>query len=449
MDSLAALLAVVEPKAWDLYTIVILLLALGAAFLVLKPSALSRKTTDCISFFVGNYLRLRYPITHLDEKTPLPTCPYLWPDGQGEVGKFRDGVENSDLWDKTYGHVYRIWSGTASEVVLTKPEHVQAVFKDSDQHSKAATCSPQDLELLSFWIIAEILYGELSVEQENELAQLVPLREKVFTYSMNGGLVRMWWSKYLPTDANRSFKEFKSRWWAFNNAAYERAIQLGSGAPVIDMFKAAENGTIETEQLHQTLDEILYGNLDVTTGAISWCLLLLAGHQRVQEKLHGEVSSSTKEDRERYLVRSSTFLAACISESSRLKPIVSFSIPQSAPTNRVVSGFRIPAGADFIIDSYALNIRNEFWGSDRASYRPERFLELGTTSMRYNFWRFGFGPRQCIGKHLANLIIRVLVEHLVLNYKIDLSEDHKGMQRDPEFWFTLPKTQLKCVLREG
>jgi cytochrome P450 len=306
-----------------------------------------------------------------------------------------------------------------------------------------------DLKLLPFWVIAEIVYGELSVEQEMELTQLVPLREEVFRHVVNGGVVRMWWSKYLPIEANRAFNEFKTRWLAFNNAAYERAIQLGSEAPIISMYKAAENGTIGKEQLYQTLDEMLYANLDVTTGGISWCLVFLAANQRVQEKLREEVKFSNKEDREKYLLRSSTFLSACISESSRLKPLAAFSVPQSAPTDRVVSGFNIPAGTDFIVDSYALNIRNEFWGPDRTSYRPERFLELNATNMRYNFWRFGFGPRQCMGKYVADLIIRVLLEHLVTNYELDLLDAHEKWQRNPETWITLPKMQVKCIRRES
>ena len=46
----------------------------------------------------------------------IPTVPYRWPDGQGDAGKFLDGIENSELWAKQYGQVYRIWSGTTPEM---------------------------------------------------------------------------------------------------------------------------------------------------------------------------------------------------------------------------------------------------------------------------------------------------------------------------------------------
>ena len=62
------------------------------------------------------YLCWRYPIKDQAGAHSLPTCPYSWPNGQGDVGKFLEGIENSEVWGKKYGKVYRIWSGMKSEV---------------------------------------------------------------------------------------------------------------------------------------------------------------------------------------------------------------------------------------------------------------------------------------------------------------------------------------------
>lgn len=67
--------------------------------------------------------------------------------------------------------------------------------------------------------------------------------------------------------------------------------------------------------------------------------------------------------------------------------------------------FIIPAHTDFIVNSCALNMQNPFWGADAQRYAPERFLENKSTRLRYNYWRFGFGPRQRMGKHLADLVV--------------------------------------------
>lgn len=62
------------------------------------------------------YLCWWYPIKDQTGSRPLPTCPYSWPNGQGNVGKFLEGIENREIWDREYGQIYRIWSGMKSEV---------------------------------------------------------------------------------------------------------------------------------------------------------------------------------------------------------------------------------------------------------------------------------------------------------------------------------------------
>lgn len=101
-----------------LYTVVIILIVLVAiGFLELvRPGLLPHVLNDVLSSVIHVYLENRYPIKHRDGIWYLPTCPYRWPNGQGDVGKFLEGIENSAAWEKSRGAVYRIWSGMKSEV---------------------------------------------------------------------------------------------------------------------------------------------------------------------------------------------------------------------------------------------------------------------------------------------------------------------------------------------
>jgi hypothetical protein len=63
-----------------------------------------------------SYLCWKYPIKTGDNKLSLPTCPYVWPNGQGDVGKFLEGIVNSEIWEKQHGQIYRLWSGMNPEV---------------------------------------------------------------------------------------------------------------------------------------------------------------------------------------------------------------------------------------------------------------------------------------------------------------------------------------------
>jgi hypothetical protein len=64
------------------------------------------------------YLEWRFPIHARDGQRKFTSCPFQWPNGQGDTGKFLDGIENSALWEKKHGTVYRIWSGMNPEVYV-------------------------------------------------------------------------------------------------------------------------------------------------------------------------------------------------------------------------------------------------------------------------------------------------------------------------------------------
>ena len=341
----------------------------------------------------------------------------------------------------------------ASTYVPTIQRHVESHFAGLSQNEnlKSNLIHPaEDLKFLPFWIVTEIIYGQLTPELIAHLKVLIPQREELFKYVIQGGLSRFSWMRYFPHKAGKALVDFKTQWQSFNETTYQSALGSPSPPPIVSMVDAVSSGSITTEQLHQTLDEALFANLDVTTGGISWNLVFLAANPECQQRLLEEITSTDPADFNDYVLSSSTYLASCISESSRLKPLAAFSVPQSAPTDRVLGGFVVPAGTDFIVDSYALNVRSEYWGPDGAVYRPERFMEprMNSTKLRYHFWRFGFGPRQCMGKYVADLIIRSLLVHLVRNFRLSPVGSEAVFERSPESWITHPDFLVRCHRRE-
>ncbi|KAI8632621.1 putative cytochrome P450 monooxygenase [Xylariaceae sp. FL1651] len=494
-----------------------LLILACAAVLVWRNSRARHCINAVLSFLIHQYLLRRYPIYHTEgKKQVIPTCTYKFPDGQGDVGKFLDGMENSEKWTKQNGTIYRIWSGTRPEVVLTRSEHLQAVFKDSDKHSKAVNNNSgwlmsqllgrcvglisgqewkavrqgveapflrknaiqyiplvqrhireyfnhlqkhsklqqglldpaDDLKMLPFWVVAEIFYGTLSPQMRDDLRELAPMHDALFKDVIRGGISRFSFSRHLPTKTNRALQIFQRQWRSFNDRAYHAAVASGSEAPIVRMYDLVRNGAMSADQMLQTIDESLYANLDVTTGGISWNLVFLAANPEYQDRLRSECRDRGGVDgMKQYILDGSSLLAACITESSRLKPLAAFSVPQAAPTARVVDGYLIPAGTDFIVDSRSLNIHNEFWGPDSTQYKPERFLGADGVGLRYHLWRFGFGPRQCMGKYIADTMIRALLIHLVNNFDLALLDKSAGWLRNSDLWINHPDMNIVCTPR--
>lgn len=339
----------------------------------------------------------------------------------------------------------------ASRYLSHIDRHTRSVFEElqvSGRLSEGLLNPVDDLRMLPFWIIVEVIYGELNEMLRHELLALVPLRESIFSRMISGSWTRFWWSQYLPIRVVKDLREFQARWSAFNHAAYQQALENFSDAPITELYTAAAKGAATRDQIDQTIDEILFANLDVTMGGLSWNLVFLAANPDSQSELRDEIYTKrvTRQASEwdQYLLSGSTLLAASVQESSRLRPLAAFSVPQAAPTDRNVSGFLIPADTSFVVDSYALNVRNPYWGNDSTSYRPRRFLERRSTETRYHYWRFGFGPRTCMGKHLADLIIRTLLAQLLENYRLSLVGDGTAWERDPETWITHPTADVRC-----
>lgn len=333
-------------------------------------------------------------------------------------------------------------------------DHVQ-VFVETEIRSKAllrgALDPVEDFKFLPFFIVAEILYGKLTDDMKRALLHMASLREELFKHIIQGGIPRFAVSKHLPIASNRLLSGFQRKWQEFNEKALQRAIEnKWASLPVFQLFNTAKHEDFNRENVLQTMDEMLFANLDVTMGALSWNLVFLAHKEDTQKKLYAEIEEHTN-DLLSYLRSSETHLASCILESARLKPLAAFSVPQSAPTDRHIDDYLVPAKTNFVIDAYSLNIRNSFWGQDSMIYRPERWEEVSQTETRYNYWRFGFGPRQCLGKYIADLIIRALLVDMLRRW-ILRKDESSGPLEDighcRETWISHPVTKLNCISRD-
>jgi gliotoxin/aspirochlorine/mycotoxins biosynthesis cytochrome P450 monooxygenase len=338
------------------------------------------------------------------------------------------------------------------EIIRKRTEAFITELWNTKDLSRGLLRPADDLKLLPFLVTADVIYGPLTEELEAEIRALAPQREALFHKIIKGGLSRFKIAACIPwLEVNRELEAFQQRWHAFNEAAHQSALDRGlTDAPIVDFFKALETQKLSKSELMHTLDEMLFANLDVTIGAVSWNIIFLAAHKEMQARLHSEFEVEMQDKgNSKYLLSSTTLLAACVNESARLRPLAAFSVPQAVPTQRVVGGYVFPAGTNFIIDSYALNVRNPYWGEERALYRPDRFLERekgGSTELRYNYWRFGFGPRQCMGKYVADLVVRELLMQLVEGYDMELmaSKESKEWERNPGVWIDHPDMQIKC-----
>lgn len=154
---------------------------------------------------------------------------------------------------------------------------------------------------------------------------------------------------------------------------------------------------------------------DTTSIGMRTCLYYICTRQDVFKNLQQEVDAFCEanglETPISFLqTQSLPYLQAVVKEALRMLPSIVWQLLRHAPPGLVVDGKEIPAGTPVGMSPLAQNRDPAIWGDDANEFRPERWLESDSRT-RYlescNMTFGGNGPRMCIGRNLALVLISV------------------------------------------
>lgn len=152
-------------------------------------------------------------------------------------------------------------------------------------------------------------------------------------------------------------------------------------------------------------------------------LYYISKNVRAQRKLRHELLSllpSKHTPVTAELLDEAKYLRACIKESMRLAP-VAHCTARWTPKDMVIGGYRVPAGTEINLPHmYLSNVAEHY--TNPKEYLPERWLR-GWVGQKCPADRsvkeevvnpfvtlpFGFGPRACVGKRIANLELEIFI----------------------------------------
>jgi len=174
----------------------------------------------------------------------------------------------------------------------------------------------------------------------------------------------------------------------------------------------------------------LFQGSETSALTVAFTVLMLAMHLDVQEKVFKEIHELTQSAPiSMEALRSYTFLEQVIKESLRLFPV--FPLAGRQPMSAVNIGpCVVTPDMSLLIDIFSLHRRKDIWGADADSFDPTRFApEQMEGKHPYCFIPFSAGPRNCIGSRYAMLKIKVILIHLLRNYKFttDLRFDEQKL----------------------
>ena len=148
---------------------------------------------------------------------------------------------------------------------------------------------------------------------------------------------------------------------------------------------------------------------------------MLALHPDVQEKVVQEIEDvfdSVDQETDNDMLNNMPYLDMVIKETLRLFPSAPL-ILREASKNVELKSCTIPAGANIIINMFHIQRNPSHWGDDAHLFNPDRFLPESFSKIHpYAYIPFSKGPRNCIGMKYATNIIKVILSHILRNYKI-------------------------------
>ncbi|OGM48068.1 hypothetical protein ABOM_002902 [Aspergillus bombycis] len=293
--------------------------------------------------------------------------------------------------------------------------------------------APTSCKVLPLRVIPQSFYGgAYDDEAYTKLVGIGQSQKQALKYAVTGRWQRYRWFNMLPTPSRRLLDLYHRDWKAFNLEILETARKNGLAIPAEHVFKGVQLGQdITMDQYLQTIDEMIFTNIDITGNVLAFMLGQLARHPDFQQRLYEEIvaqRSGEDLDLKAYVARQDSLLHYLCLESIRLQPATWFSVPECITIDKVIGRYKIPAQTPVVIDVRRLNTNALTWGPDGGQFRPERFASLSPNDYRYGFMRFGVVSGKCLGKHMADTLMKVAMVTILEQYRIEEVEKNIGVK---------------------
>ncbi|KZP28280.1 cytochrome P450 [Athelia psychrophila] len=229
-------------------------------------------------------------------------------------------------------------------------------------------------------------------------------------------------------------------------AADEKTGSGIDGRDLLTLLVKANMGESATRRLSDAdvlaqVPTFLIAGQETTSSATTWALFALAQYPEIQTKLRDECLTMSTDTPSMEQLDSLTYLDWVVRETMRVYPPVPGSmrvamkddvIPLEEPFTDAHGiqhhSFRVPKGADIVIQIIGSNLAKDTWGPDAASYRPERWEAIGSNDAANaipGVWgsqlSFLGGPRGCIGFRFAIVEMKALLYTLIRAFEFNLA----------------------------
>jgi cytochrome P450 len=189
----------------------------------------------------------------------------------------------------------------------------------------------------------------------------------------------------------------------------------------------------ELEFIRDMAINFIFAGKDTTSVAMGWFVVMINMYPQVLEKIRLEMKEHTPSlftatsipyiDELKNLV----YLDAAIRENLRLNSPAPSSGRTAAVDTTLSDGTCIKKGSRVMMAMYASARQPTVWGPDASEFKPERWIDSSTNTLRtvspIQAFVFAAGRRMCPGRNMAMMEMKIALAVLLSRYELTTIED--------------------------
>lgn len=207
--------------------------------------------------------------------------------------------------------------------------------------------------------------------------------------------------------------------------------------------KDEEGESLSKPAIFGNIMSILMAGEDTVSNTLAWITHQLCDQKELQTLLYNEVQQHCSPAAPLSFARldKCTLVNAVVHESMRLKPVAPFIYLENY-NDEVLDGYVIPKGSMIVPLLASAGVDADVFPDPRR-FDPSRWMNLDEVrSKKYTalMMHFGSGPRQCPGRQLSLLELKLALIELIRNFEFERNAKHPNVTE--KFAFTLVPQNL-------